>query len=37
MRAIQKKSLQLMEEGRAFALATVAEAKGSVPGKQGAR
>lgn len=37
MRAVQQKILQLIEEGRAFAVATVAEAKGSVPGKQGAK
>ena len=37
MKAIQQKILQLIEEGRAFAVATVAEAKGSVPGKQGAK
>ncbi|MBI3854382.1 MAG: XdhC family protein [Planctomycetes bacterium] len=37
MRAVQRKIVQLIEEGRAFAVATVAEAKGSVPGKQGAK
>ena len=37
VRAVQQKILQLIEEGRAFAVATVAEAKGSVPGKQGAK
>jgi len=37
VKAIQQKILQLIEEGRAFAVATVAEAKGSVPGKQGAK
>src|SRR5947209_2766922 len=37
MKAIQKKILELLGEGRAFAVATVAEAKGSVPGKQGAK
>src|SRR5438309_6742266 len=37
MISIQKKILELLDEGRAFAVATVAEAKGSVPGKQGAK
>jgi xanthine dehydrogenase accessory factor len=37
VRSVQQKILQLIEEGRAFAVATVAEAKGSVPGKQGAK
>lgn len=37
VKAVQQKVLQLIEEGRAFAVATVAEAKGSVPGKQGAK
>lgn len=37
MKSVQKKILQLIEEGRAFAVATVAEARGSVPGKQGAK
>jgi xanthine dehydrogenase accessory factor len=37
VRAIQQKILQLIEEGRAFAVATVAETRGSVPGKQGAK
>src|ERR1051326_2143218 len=37
MRSIQKKILELLDEGRAFAVATVADAKGSVPGKQGAK
>jgi xanthine dehydrogenase accessory factor len=37
VKAVQQKILQLIEEGRAFAVATVAEAKGSVPGKQGAK
>ena len=37
VRAVQQKILQLIEEGRAFAVATVAEAKGSVPGKAGAK
>jgi len=37
MRAIQKKILELLDEGGAFVVATVAEAKGSVPGKRGAK
>jgi xanthine dehydrogenase accessory factor len=37
MIAIQEKILELLREGRAFAVATVAEARGSVPGKQGAK
>jgi xanthine dehydrogenase accessory factor len=37
MRAIQQKILQLIDEGRAFAVATVAEASGSVPGKAGSK
>jgi xanthine dehydrogenase accessory factor len=37
VRAIQEKILQLIEAGRAFAVATVAETRGSVPGKQGAK
>jgi xanthine dehydrogenase accessory factor len=37
VKAVQQKILQLIEEGRAFAVATVAEAKGSVPGKQGSK
>ena len=37
MKVIQQKILQLIEEGRAFAVATVAQTKGSVPGKQGAK
>jgi len=37
VRAIQQKILQLLEEGRAFAVATIAETRGSVPGKQGAK
>jgi xanthine dehydrogenase accessory factor len=37
VRAVQQKILQLIEEGRAFAVATVAETRGSVPGKQGAK
>ncbi|HYF00383.1 MAG TPA: XdhC/CoxI family protein [Planctomycetota bacterium] len=37
MRAIQRRILELLEEGRAFAVATVAAAKGSVPGKPGAK
>lgn len=35
MRAVQEKILRLLDEGRAFAVATVADAKGSVPGKPG--
>ena len=37
MKTLHATILQLIEEGRAFAVATVAEAKGSVPGKQGAK
>lgn len=37
VRAVQQKILRLIEEGRAFAVATVAETRGSVPGKQGAK
>ena len=37
MRAVQRKILQLIDEGRAFAVATVAEATGSVPGKAGSK
>jgi xanthine dehydrogenase accessory factor len=37
MRAVQQKILQLIDEGRAFAVATVAEATGSVPGKAGSK
>lgn len=37
MRAVQQKILQLIDEGRAFAVATVAETRGSVPGKRGAK
>ena len=37
VKAVQQKILQLIEEGRAFAVATVAETRGSVPGKQGAK
>jgi xanthine dehydrogenase accessory factor len=37
MRAIQEQILQLINEGRAFAVATVAETRGSVPGKQGSK
>lgn len=37
LRAIQQKILQLIDEGRAFAVATIAETKGSVPGKRGAK
>jgi xanthine dehydrogenase accessory factor len=37
MRAVQQKILQLIDEGRAFAVATVAETVGSVPGKAGSK
>jgi xanthine dehydrogenase accessory factor len=37
MRALQEKILELMDQGLAFAVATVAEARGSVPGKEGAK
>lgn len=37
MKGVQQKILELIEEGRAFAVATVAETRGSVPGKQGAK
>ena len=37
MRAVQQKILQLIDEGRAFAVATVADTRGSVPGKRGAK
>ncbi len=37
MRAIHEKILELLDEGRAFAVATVADARGSVPGKPGAK
>ncbi len=37
VRSVQHQIVRLMDEGRAFAVATVAEAKGSVPGKQGAK
>ena len=37
VRAIQQKILELLEEGRAFAVATIASTRGSVPGKQGAK
>lgn len=37
MRAIQEQILRLLDEGKAFAVATVAEARGSVPGKPGAK
>jgi xanthine dehydrogenase accessory factor len=37
VRAVQQRILQLIEEGLAFAVATVAETRGSVPGKQGAK
>jgi xanthine dehydrogenase accessory factor len=37
MRSISRAIVELLEAGRTFAVATVAEAKGSVPGKQGAK
>ncbi len=37
MRAIHQHILRLIDAGQAFAVATVAEARGSVPGKQGAK
>jgi xanthine dehydrogenase accessory factor len=37
MREIQRKILELLDQGVAFAVATVADAKGSVPGKPGAK
>jgi xanthine dehydrogenase accessory factor len=37
MKAIQERILELMNAGRAFAVATVADARGSVPGKPGAK
>jgi xanthine dehydrogenase accessory factor len=37
MRAVQEQILRLLDEGKAFAVATVAEARGSVPGKPGAK
>jgi xanthine dehydrogenase accessory factor len=37
MRALQQKILELIDAGRAFAVATVAETRGSVPGKAGAK
>jgi xanthine dehydrogenase accessory factor len=37
VKAIQEQILRLIDEGRAFAVATVAETRGSVPGKQGAK
>jgi xanthine dehydrogenase accessory factor len=37
MRTVQKRILELLDEGRAFAVATVAASKGSVPGKPGAK
>jgi xanthine dehydrogenase accessory factor len=37
MRAIQQKILDLLDQGQPFAVATVAAAKGSVPGKPGAK
>jgi len=37
MKAIHEKILELLNEGRTFAVATVADARGSVPGKPGAK
>ncbi len=37
MQPIHETILRLLEEGKAIAVATVAEARGSVPGKQGAK
>ncbi|HVR87831.1 MAG TPA: XdhC family protein, partial [Planctomycetota bacterium] len=37
MRSIHQRILELLEAGRPFAVATVAEARGSVPGKPGAK
>ena len=37
MRSVQRKILELLDQGRAFAVATVADAKGSVPGKPGSK
>jgi xanthine dehydrogenase accessory factor len=37
MRTVQRKILELLDEGRAFAVATVAVSRGSVPGKQGSK
>jgi xanthine dehydrogenase accessory factor len=37
MRALQRKILELLDQGRAFAVATVVDARGSVPGKPGAK
>ena len=37
VRAVQQKILELIDQGRAFAVATVAETRGSVPGKRGAK
>jgi xanthine dehydrogenase accessory factor len=37
VKAIQEQILRLIDDGRAFAVATVAETRGSVPGKQGAK
>jgi len=37
VKAIQEQILRLIDEGRAFAVATIAETRGSVPGKQGAK
>jgi xanthine dehydrogenase accessory factor len=37
MRELQRRVLELIDAGRAFAVATVAESQGSVPGKPGAK
>jgi len=37
VKAVQQKILELIDRGCAFAVATVAETRGSVPGKQGAK
>jgi len=37
VRAVQQKILELIDQGRAFAVATVADTRGSVPGKRGAK
>jgi xanthine dehydrogenase accessory factor len=37
VRSVQARILELLEAGRAFAVATVAETRGSVPGKAGAK
>lgn len=37
MSSVYRKIIELIDQGRTFAVATVAEAKGSVPGKQGVK